>query len=164
MNALGCIGIGLKEGISKEDIIGALKSVKFEKMRCDVITQGETIIIDDTYKSNPESVVAAIETLNEFKKYKKVVCLGDMLELGKKEVKFHKQIGSYIKNGNVVDDLICTGELSAYTAKKGEGKWFKTKEECIEYLKQYIDKKVVILVKGSRATSMDDVVKALRRN
>ena len=76
-NALGCIGIGLKEGIPEKDIIDALKSVKFEKMRCDVVPFGSAIIIDDSYKSNPESVKAGIETMNQFKGYKKVVCLSD---------------------------------------------------------------------------------------
>lgn len=164
MNALGCIGIGLKEGISKEDIVDALKSVKFEKMRCDVLPWGEGIIIDDSYKSNPESVKAAIETLKEFKGYKKIACLSDMLELGKNEVKFHKEIGTYIRKDDTIDDLICTGELSLYTAEKAGGTWFETKEECVAYLERYRNTKSVILIKGSRATSMDSVVKALRKD
>ena len=162
-NALGCIGIGLREGISEKDIIDALKSVKFDKMRCDVVPFGDSIIIDDTYKSNPESVKAGIETLKEFKSYKKVACLSDMLELGDNEVKYHKEIGSYIKKSQIVDDLICTGELSFHTADKGNGKWLETKEECIKYLEKYRDKKAVILIKGSRATAMDKVVKELRK-
>ena len=38
-----------------------------------------------------------------------------------------------------------------------------TKEECIKYLEKYRDKKAVILIKGSRATAMDKVVKELRK-
>ena len=132
-------------------------------MRCDVVPFGDSIIIDDTYKSNPESVKAGIETLKEFKSYKKVACLSDMLELGDNEVKYHKEIGSYIKKSQIVDDLICTGELSFHTADKGGGKWLETKEECIKYLEKYRDKKAVILIKGSRATAMDKVVKELRK-
>ena len=101
--------------------------------------------------------------MNQFKGYKKVVCLSDMLELGDNEVKYHKEIGSYIKKDGTIIDLICTGELSKYTADKGNGEWFETKEECVERLSQYKNKKVVILIKGSRATEMDKVVKALKR-
>ena len=163
MNALGCIGIGLKEGISKEDIIDALKNMKFEKMRCELVKYGDSFIIDDSYKSNPESVHAALDVLKQFENYNKVVCLSDMLELGSNEIKMHEEIGSSIKRSKAHFDLICTGELSQYTAEAGDGKWFETKKECADYLKKYKYKKAVILIKGSRATGMDEVVKLLKK-
>ena len=131
-------------------------------MRCDVVPYGKAIIIDDSYKSNPESVKAAIESLNQFKGYQKVVCLSDMLELGSNEDKYHKEIGSYIKKDGTIIDLICTGELSKYTANKGNGIWYETREECAKHLSQYQNSKVVILVKGSNAMGMNKVVKLLK--
>lgn len=162
-NSLGCIGIGLKEGIDIKDIRSALKSLKFEKMRCDVIRVKDSIIIDDSYKSNPESAQAAIDVLSEFKDYKKIICFSDMLELGNYEKRYHKQIGSYIKNSKIADEVVCTGHLAKYIAEKAQGKYFETKEECADYLKKYLEEKAVILIKGSRATQMDKVVEMLRK-
>lgn len=162
-NALGCIGIGLKEGISEKDIADALKKTEFAKMRCNVVTFGKTIIVDDTYKSNPESARAAIDALDEFKGCQKVICFGDMLELGPNEVKFHKELGSYIRGVDNVIDVVCTGPLSKYTAEKAKGKWFETKEECGKYLRKYLNDETVILIKGSRATHMEEVVELLRK-
>ena len=101
---------------------------------------------------------------NYSKNYIKVICLSDMLELGSNEIKMHKEVGKYIKKSNIRYNLICTGELSEYTAEKGDGKWFETKFECANYLKKYRNKKAVILIKGSRATGMDEVVKLLKEN
>lgn len=162
-NSLGCIGIGLKEGIDIKDIRSALKNLKFEKMRCDVINVKDSIIIDDSYKSNPESAKAAVDILNEFKDYKKIICFSDMLELGDQEKKYHKQVGSYIRKSKIADEVICTGPLAKYIAEKAHGKFFESKEECADYLKKYLDEKVVILIKGSRATQMDKVVEMLRK-
>lgn len=161
-NALGCIGIALKEGISEKDIISALKKTEFADMRCKVIKIKDAYIIDDSYKSNPESAKAAIDSLNEFDGLKKIVCLGDMLDLGSKEIKLHKQIGEYIKSINNIDKVVCYGELSEYIAKINDGEFFTDKQDCIKFLSKYLKRRAVILVKGSRALNMDEIVSALK--
>lgn len=161
-NALGCIGIAIKEGISEKDIISALKKTKFADMRCSVIPVKDSIIIDDSYKSNPESAMAALDTLKEFKSYKKIVCLGDMLELGNKEAKYHKQVGNYINDLGYIDKVVCYGPLSEYIAKITDGEHFEDKDSCIKYLSKYLNRRSVILIKGSRAMKMDEIVNALK--
>lgn len=162
-NALGCIGIGLKEGISEKDIADALKETEFAKMRCDVVKIGNAIVVDDTYKSNPESARAAIDSLDEFKGFRKVICFSDMLELGPNEIKMHKELGKYIHKTKGVVDTVCTGPLSKFIVEKAKGEWFGTKEECAKYLRKYLNDETVILIKGSRATQMDKVVELLRK-
>lgn len=161
-NALGCITIALKEGVEKKEIIKALKKVKFEKMRCEIIKVGKCTIIDDSYKSNPESVKAAIDLVDSMNAKRKVVCLSDMLDLGKNEKQMHKDLGKYI-NKTSITDVVCTGELAYHILDKVSGRFFETKEECSKYLEKYINTDSVILVKGSRATEMDKVVKELKK-
>lgn len=161
-NALACIGVGLKEGISEKNILAALKKVEFADMRCKVVRIKDSYIIDDSYKSNPESVKAALDSLKEFSDRKKIVCLGDMLELGDDEEKFHKDIGSYINKLRFIDKVVCYGDLSEYISKITGGEFFTDKEKCIKYLKRHLNKKVVILIKGSRDMKMDEIVSALK--
>ena len=163
MNALACIGVGLHEGININDIASALNNVSFDKMRCNVISIGQTVIIDDSYKSNPESAMAAIEILKEFDDYKKIICFGDMLDLGREEISYHKELGSFIKSCGYVDEVVVVGELSKAIIEKSGGESFENHEECAKYLNRYIGSKTVILVKGSRATGMDKIVKILRK-
>lgn len=161
-NALACIGVGLKEGIKEKNIISALKKTEFAEMRCKPVRVKDSYIIDDSYKSNPESVKAALESLKQFPDRKKIVCLGDMLELGKSEEKLHKDIGTYINKLGYIDKVVCYGDLSEYIAAVADGEFFEDKNKCIKYLTKYLNKKSVILIKGSRAMKMDEIVKALK--
>ncbi|MCD5381223.1 MAG: UDP-N-acetylmuramoyl-tripeptide--D-alanyl-D-alanine ligase, partial [Candidatus Pacebacteria bacterium] len=56
-----------------------------------------SVIVDDTYNSSPIAVEQALQALNELKYAKrKIVVLGDMLELGKYSAEEHKRIGSLV--------------------------------------------------------------------
>ena len=51
-------------------------------------------VIDESYNSSPNALISAIENLNEtkFRHNRKVLVIGDMLELGKFSEKMHKKI------------------------------------------------------------------------
>lgn len=161
MNALPCIKIALEEGISEESILKGLEVMEMTKMRTQLLNVKACRILDDSYKSNPESAKAAIDTLMEIPAQKHIAVLSDMLDLGPEENELHASIGHYAEEKKV-DFLVCTGPLSKYTIKATNGLWLETKEECVEVLKQYLDEDCVILVKGSRAMAMDKIVTALK--
>ncbi len=161
MNALPCIKIALKEGISEASILKGLETMEMTKMRTQLIQVKACHILDDSYKSNPESAKAAIDTLMEIPATKHIAVLSDMLDLGPEEKELHASIGRYASEKKV-DFLICTGPLSKYTIEATNGLWLETKEECVEALKRYLDEDCVILVKGSRAMAMDKIVTALK--
>ena len=161
-NALPCIALALQEGIKEESILKGLSEMEMTKMRTQLIQLGPWKILDDSYKSNPESAMAAIDTLMSLPAKHHIAVLSDMLDLGKDEVALHENIGSYaLKSG--IDVLICCGPLSKFTAKAYNGQWFETKEECVQILKTYISQDSAILIKGSRAMAMDKIVSALIR-
>ena len=56
---------------------------------------GGTVTLNDAYKSNPESAKAAIDALMTLDAPLHIACLGDMLDLGPKEVCLHEEIGDY---------------------------------------------------------------------
>ncbi len=120
-----------------------------------------SILIDDTYNSNPESMRAAINVLAN-QNNEKILIIGDMAELGKKSREYHTSIGSYINKKKILD-VVGIGKLTKYTVDKcnDRAKWFDSKKELIRYVKSKIKKNSCVLVKGSRFMKMEEVVEAL---
>ena len=162
MNCLPVIYIARHEGIQEESILKGLKELEMTKMRTALFSVKKARILDDTYKSNPESAKAAIDTLMKIPASKHVAILADMLDLGSEENQLHYDVGAYAKKHGV-DMLYCTGPLSKHTVDAFDGaKWYETKEEIVAVCKKYLEEDCVILVKGSRAMAMDKIVSELR--
>ncbi|MDD7282257.1 UDP-N-acetylmuramoyl-tripeptide--D-alanyl-D-alanine ligase [Floccifex sp.] len=160
-NALPCIALAKQLGIQDQSILKGLKEMEMTKMRTQLCKVKNCQILDDSYKSNPESCKAAIDTLMSIPSKRHIAVLSDMLDLGPNEQQLHYEIGLYAKEKGI-DELICTGPLSKFSAEAYNGQWFETKEECVNILKPYIYQDCAILVKGSRAMAMDKIVSALK--
>ncbi len=156
MNALPVILAAKYDGIEEATILQGLKNLEMTKMRTQLLTLQHARVLDDSYKSNPESAKAAIDTLLALPAQKHIAILGDMLDLGNEERKLHASIGKYAKEHGV-DQLYTYGPLSVESAKAfGEnGASFQTKEEIVQALLPVLQEDCVILIKGSRAMAMD---------
>lgn len=128
-----------------------------------------SLIIDDTYNASPISTKAAIETLRSISSNRKIVILGDMLELGRQSEKKHQEIIENILNDKEIDILITVGKRNrlAIQVILSKKKIFKTiisfdnSQEVVEAIdeKIKINKGDLMLVKGSRAMQMEKIVK-----
>lgn len=156
MNALPCILAAKYEGLDDASILKGLAQLEMTKMRTQLVSAKKARILDDSYKSNPESARAAIDTLMELPGTRHIAVLGDMLDLGKEENELHARIGAYAKEKGV-DELFAFGPLSKHTADQF-GNWFETKDEIVNHLLPYLEEDAVILIKGSRAMNMDSIV------
>jgi len=119
------------------------------------------VLIDDSYNANPGSLNAAIDTLASASGETWLV-LGDMRELGVDGQQLHEAAGKRAKEAGIAR-LYALGGLSAMAAKAfGEGAHtFSTHEELTEALRSELHATVRVLVKGSRGSAMDRIVKAL---
>lgn len=118
-------------------------------------------IIDDTYNANPLSFKAAIEILaNE--KGEKILVLGDMKELGEKSADYHHELGEMARRLGI-EKLYAYGEMSQLAAKSfgDQALHFADQAALINSLKNIINAKTTILVKGSRSMHMERVVEAI---
>jgi UDP-N-acetylmuramoyl-tripeptide--D-alanyl-D-alanine ligase len=114
-----------------------------------------SVLIDDTYNANPESVKKALDLLATSSK-RKIIVLGDMLELGKLRNKMHKDVGKYAATKKI-DIFLGFGDLTKY-AVEGFGKngiFFNDEILLREFLKKNIQSKDVVLIKGSRGMKME---------
>lgn len=134
-------------------------------------------VIDDTYNANLASMKAAIDLLGQYP-VPRILVVGDMAELGDKSKQLHEEMGSYaLKAG--ISKLFCCGPLSRFTEQgfvekqasnsentknlvtKQTADHFAQKSELIIKLKKEAKAGTTILVKGSRSSKMENVVKAL---
>lgn len=162
-NALPVIFTALHQGLSEEQILYGLSHIQMTKMRTQRLRIGQAIVIDDTYKSNPESACVAIDTLMHVPAQKHIAVLSDMLDLGPEENQLHEKVGQYaLEQG--VDLVFCTGPLSRYTAQgaQDKGQWFESKEDLLVALRPYLKEDCAMVIKGSRAMTMDTVVSNLQ--
>ena len=162
-NALFAIYVAKYLKVKDEMIKDALSHVEFTKMRLDIYKLDDMLVFDDTYKSNPESAKAAIETLAKLPGKKHIAVLSDMLDLGENTDQLHYDIGLECNKLNI-DALYVIGPLSlnTYEAFKGEKYYFEDKDELIKALEGLLKKDVAVLFKGSRAMKMEEVIKGLK--
>ena len=137
-------------------------------MRNELVHAKGFTILNDSYKSNPSSVLAALDTLYFMKDYdQKIVILGDMQGLGEHEIKMHQEIGEKI-DPKQVDFIFTIGPVShhiAETAKLnlGEDKVFsyEDKFELLPKIKEILKPNALILIKASRAFELEELVQQL---
>lgn len=114
-----------------------------------------SLLIDDTYNANPESVKKAIDFLSNSNK-RKVFIMGDMLELGRYRKKMHADVGQYARRKKV-DVFLGFGELTKY-AVSGYGKnglFFNNENDLKKFIKENIKSGDIVLIKGSRGIKME---------
>ena len=93
----------------------SIKNINMPKGRMNAIRGiKNTLIIDDSYNSSPESSMVAIDSIKDIPlraNAEKYAVLGDMLELGSYSEEWHKQVGKYLAKAGI-DKLITVGERS----------------------------------------------------
>ncbi|MBO1256418.1 UDP-N-acetylmuramoyl-tripeptide--D-alanyl-D-alanine ligase [Alteromonas sp. 5E99-2] len=167
-NALLAAALAIEVGASLEDVRDGLASMEQVHGRLNVKQLGPNVrLLDDSYNANVASVNAAIDLLASFSG-RRVLVLGDMAELGEKSKHYHEQVGRYAYE-NGVDTLYTMGKLSQHASEGfGEGAIHHSQlDDLMQSLQaglaaEYRD--VTILVKGSRSSKMEVVVKAIEES
>lgn len=153
-------------GIDPKDLVGVLESIKPGNLRSEIISKNAITIINDCYNANPISMKAAIDMFVEYPiTGRRIAVLGDMLELGDDEIKYHEEIGTYLKNLKI-DALFTSGELSKYFLTNFTGGYkmhFDDKKELVDELQSYLKPGDGVLIKGSRGIALEQVTEQLLR-
>ena len=166
-NALAGACVGMKLGLTLEEIQTGISSLKTIAGRTNLIDTGSLLIIDDCYNANPVSMKASLDVLRDAKG-RKVAILGDMGELGENEEQMHAEVG-YHAAKNKIDLLICTGKISSHMAEAamanggcGEVLQVPTMEALLTCLPSLIQSGDTVLVKASHFMHFEKVVEKLQ--
>jgi UDP-N-acetylmuramoyl-tripeptide--D-alanyl-D-alanine ligase len=161
-NALAAASACFALGITNEQIKKGLNEYAGTTGRLAFISglNGATVI-DDSYNANLQSVRVAIEVLaNQLGKT--IMVFGDMGELGDYTVAHHQKVGSLAKNANI-DHFFSCGKFSALAASAfgKNGHHCQDYRQIISALKPLLDSHTSVLIKGSRAAKMENIVAQL---
>ncbi|MBE1555961.1 UDP-N-acetylmuramoyl-tripeptide--D-alanyl-D-alanine ligase [Sporosarcina limicola] len=170
INCLPAIMIAKILKMSNELIQVGLSEVELTEQRNEVKKIGNITIINDTYKSNPESVQAALDTLGSLtSSHRKLFIMGDMLDMGDQDIKLHKQVGEYLSHKKI-DTVYGYGELTRYTiasAKQnfpqGKAILFTEEARLIDAILDYTKEPCILLFKASRTLQFERLVKVIER-
>lgn len=164
-NGLSAAAVGLAFSVPPSKIQQALASFHSVGKRMEVLTVGGVVILNDTYNANPDSVLAAMETLRSMKcKGKKILILADMLELGSGSRIEHERIGESV-NDMGFEYLLTYGPLGKFIQQKATAEvnlHYDQKNVLSEFAAELILPGDIVLVKGSRGMRMEDVVAFLQ--
>jgi len=124
-------------------------------------------VLDDTYNASPASTIAALNLLDDLSASKKIAVLGDMLELGSYEEEGHRKVGC--RAAAVVDRLVVIGTRARFIAAEAQACGLDasrilamdSNQAAIEYLEQNLGPQNIVLIKGSNAQKLDQIVSAL---
>jgi len=167
--ALCAMSVGLVEGLTWQEILEGLQAQDGQaQLRLYAVPgpQG-SMLLDDSYNASPESMIAALNLLDDLDAVKRVAVLGDMLELGPFEYQGHISVGTRARH--VVDLLVTIGELGSLIAEgaldagmtKSDIVQCRDSKHALNYLSNNIGMGDVVLIKGSRGLGLDSLVNDL---
>lgn len=166
--ALAAAAVALEQGFSLSEAAGALYEVEPTLRLLIVDGINGSRIVDDSYNASPESVLAALNLLWELPGRRKIAVLGDMLELGSEEQQGHRRVGT--RAAYVVDLLITYGERARTIAEQARAVRLRpdqviettTHDDIVEQLTRRLRPGDDVLIKGSNAMGLSQVVRAIR--
>ena len=166
-NSLFAIKVGEIFNISKENIIKGISSYINFNNRLNYERINEIQIVDDTYNASLESIKSGIETILNIDSNKKILVLGDILDLGDKSYETHVNIGTYLKALNV-DLILLSGEAmkDAYDIIKSSlnAVYFENKDDIVNYLISFTQKNDIVYFKASNGMNYTELINKFKEN
>lgn len=170
-NACAAIAIAEKLGLSEGEIKKGLESIEPLFGRGEIL-KGNPTIIQDCYNGSFESVSASVDFFANLEwDSKKIVILGDMLELGEQAIDLHSRLLDKVL-ASKFDEIICIGETYSSVLENNNTKNVLVKStaksddnsvlELIESLKDSVKSSDIILIKGSRGMKLERTVPMLQ--
>ena len=124
LNALPAIYAAKALGLSEEEILAGLAHIEKTGMRNDVIAVRQGWILDDSYKSNRQSALAALKTLHDFDVPRRVAALSDMLDMGEAGPMLHYAVGKAVAEYGI-DRCFASSEIGDALLARMYGKSYK---------------------------------------
>jgi len=170
MNAAMAMAAGIELGVEPKAAADALQKVQLPSGRVRLEKHGQGWLLDDSYNANPDSLAAAVATLESLPgKGRAVALLGAMAELGSLSRMLHEESGANLARSRT-GLCFAVGEDSRFLVeaarknRKGEwARWFASREELLKAYRAEAKPDDRILVKGSRSQLMDLVAAELRK-
>jgi len=171
MNALAAVAVARHAGLSDPDIRRGLAAARGPAMRLERSRINGIDVINDAYNANPESMRAAIDTLAALPipaGARRVLVLGDMLELGDQSAPAHAEVMRHVASRSQALFLVCalgpamaraaaTAMLGVELAREPD-----PDDAAVNRIAALLQPRDLVLLKGSRGMRVERVVHALQ--
>jgi UDP-N-acetylmuramoyl-tripeptide--D-alanyl-D-alanine ligase len=174
-NALAALAAASVWGITTADAANVLSNIKVGEMRGRLVQFAVGFaLINDSYNSNPVALAAMIELLANTGDAKtgiyrrRILAVGEMLELGPDSAKLHREAGRYAASRKL--DCVVAVQGMAVEIVNGaieagmpasQAHFFDESAAAAAFLADFVRPGDLLLVKGSRGVKMERIVEAL---
>lgn len=160
-NICAALAIASYFEVTPEDARDAVSSYKPDNNRSQLFQKGSNTVILDAYNANPSSMAAALANFEKTAAKKKVVIIGDMLELGDESEAEHLSLGKLIADANF-DLVILSGkQIQAALPALPRAYYFPDKFSLHNWIMDNPQEDTHFLIKGSRGIGLESVVQFL---
>lgn len=169
-NALAAVGVARRFGMDDEEIADRLASFVLPEMRLQFEKVGRLTLVNDAYNANPASMKAAVDVLAEAPAAgRRVLIVGDMLELGTDSVRLHREVAEHIGRSRL-DLVIAVGEnarligrtVQAVSEDRIETHAYASPALARRRLVSYLKQDDIVLLKGSRLLKLEELAGLIR--
>jgi len=164
-NAAATFAISRWFGVAPEGIIERLRSYVPLDGRTRTLQSGGVTLVDDSYNANPASMAAAIDTLRRGVSGRRILVMGDMLELGPESAAYHERAVKHVMDAGI-EVLIAVGAATSQAVRTLCAEQHGPHCVCAEEPEGASDKLMALIgrgdtvwIKGSRAMQLDRVVR-----
>jgi UDP-N-acetylmuramoyl-tripeptide--D-alanyl-D-alanine ligase len=167
-NALAAAGAAIERGLTPSQAAVALSSIAPPDKRGQVLQIGGATIINDCYNSNPRALAAMIDTLASMKAQRRILIVGEMLELGPTAEALHRESGKHAAEKKI-DLVIGVRGMARAVAEAACGagtqaQFVETPEQAGEWLAQNLRPGDAVLLKASRGVKLERALERLQKN
>jgi UDP-N-acetylmuramoyl-tripeptide--D-alanyl-D-alanine ligase len=159
-NIKAAIGTGLFLGVEMNDIVNAVENYQPANNRSQIKITKHNTLICDSYNANPASMHSALDSFTGIKAERKLIILGDMLELGEKSREEHIKIINKLQSVKA-DMVLLVGPLFEKVTSKSGFRSFSDINALTVFLKSEPVTGSTILIKGSRRIGLERIYSLL---
>ena len=157
-NIVAALSIGSYFGVSDRDAHQAVANYNPTNNRSQVIQKGTNTLIMDAYNANPSSMAAAIENFGKLEAERKMVILGDMLELGAESPEEHLALGKLVAQQKFGIVILAGKLMKDALPALPKAYYFPDKFSLHNWIVDHPQHNTHVLIKGSRGMGLETVV------
>ena len=167
-NALAAAAAAMERGLTPSQAAVALSGIAPPDKRGQVLQIGGATIINDCYNSNPRALEAMIDTLASMRAERRILVVGEMLELGPTAEALHRESGKHAAEKKI-DLVIGVRGMARAVAEAACGagtqaQFVETPEQAGEWLAHNLRPGDAVLLKASRGVKLERALDALQES
>ncbi|HXY77337.1 MAG TPA: UDP-N-acetylmuramoyl-tripeptide--D-alanyl-D-alanine ligase [Candidatus Acidoferrales bacterium] len=170
LNALAAVAAGCVLGIKPAAAVSALATLAPGDKRGQVVQLGNITVINDCYNCNPKALKAMVDALAATAAKRRLVVIGEMLELGPAGEELHRESGRYVAKSGIDVLLGVSGKAEAMVEDARQAgmraEFMATPEEAGDWLAKQTRDGDLVLLKASRGVKLEKALETWkeRRN